>query len=54
MPATADAPTYIVLPLEMPFENYRGFGVSLEPADGSPFPDQRSGPRVFNVRLEDA
>ena len=49
-----DTPTYIVLPLALPFEKYRGFGVSLEPAGGSPYPDQRSGPRVFNVRLEDA
>jgi anti-sigma-K factor RskA len=50
---SSDAPTYVVLPLELPFEDYQGFGVSLEPAGGSPFPDQRSGPRVFNVRLED-
>jgi len=48
-----DDPTFIVLPLDQPFERYRGFGVSLEPAGGSPFPDRRSGPRVFNVPLED-
>lgn len=46
-----DAPTYIVLPLDQPFEHYQGCGVSLEPAGGSPFPNKRSGPRVFNVRL---
>lgn len=45
--------TCIVLPLEYPIEQYNGFGVSLEPATGSPNPNGRSGPRVFNVRLGD-
>ena len=49
---SSNTPTYVVLPLELPFESYQGFGVSLEPAGGSPFPDRRSGPRVFNVRPE--
>ncbi len=45
--------TCIVLPLEYPITEYSGFGVSLEPATGSPNPNGRSGPRVFNVRLGD-
>lgn len=46
--------TCIILPLEYPLEQYNGFGVSLEPAGGSPNPNQRSGPRVVNVRLREA
>lgn len=42
---------FIVIPLEKPVTEYRAFGVSLEPASGSPFPDRASGPRVFRVQL---
>ncbi|MBZ0298988.1 MAG: anti-sigma factor [Anaerolineae bacterium] len=46
--------TCIVLPLEYGLDQYNGFGVALEPAGGSPNPNQRSGPRVASVRLGDA
>jgi anti-sigma-K factor RskA len=48
-----DDATYFVLPLDQPFANYQSFGFSLEPAEGSPFPDRRSGPGVFVVRLSE-
>lgn len=50
-PANADAPTFIYVPLEGSVERYQGFGVSLEPAGGSPYSDQPTGPRVFSVPL---
>lgn len=43
--------TYIQVPLEHPLTAYQGFGVSLEPAGGSPFADQPTGPRVFSIPL---
>jgi|FLYN01.1.fsa_nt_gi anti-sigma-K factor RskA len=43
-------PTYIVLPLEKPLDEYQGFGVSIEPEGGSP-EQGPSGPRVFGVSL---
>ncbi|HLV35915.1 MAG TPA: anti-sigma factor [Spirillospora sp.] len=46
--------TCITLPLQLPFEQYNGFGVSLEQAGGSPDPNRRTGPSVFGVRLNDA
>jgi len=46
-------PTYVTLPLQIPFTNYAGFGVSLEPAGGSPLGNQRSGPSVFRIPLGD-
>lgn len=49
-----DTATNIVLPLAVTFDDYTGFGVSLEPGGGSPFPDRRSGPGVFGVSLDDA
>lgn len=42
---------YIVLPLEKPLAEYTRFGVSIEPAAGSPLIDRPSGPRVFDVSL---
>jgi anti-sigma-K factor RskA len=42
---------FIVVPLEKPVTEYRAFGVSLEPAGGSPYPDKASGPRVFRVEV---
>ncbi len=45
--------TYVSLPLAAPFANYVGFGVSLEPAGGSPLGNQRSGPSVFRIPLAD-
>lgn len=44
--------TYIEVPLAAPFDAYQRFGVSLEPAGGSPFPDRPTGPGVFSVALE--
>ena len=46
--------TYVTLPLQVPFTDYAGFGVSLEPAGGSPLGNQRSGPSVFRIPLGDA
>lgn len=44
--------TYIMIPLEdRSLAEFVAFGVSLEPAGGSPYPDRRSGPRVFSVPL---
>ena len=44
--------TYIEIPLSgRPLDRFAGFGVSLEPAGGSPYPDRRSGPQVFAVPL---
>lgn len=49
--ARGEAETYIEIPLTAPFETYQGFGVSLEPAGGSPYPDRPTGPRVFAVPI---
>lgn len=49
----AGTDTCIVVPLEAPLAQYTGFGVSLEQAGGSPDPNRRTGPRVFNVRLNE-
>lgn len=43
------AAVYIEVPLAAPLEAYQAFGVSLEPAGGSPYPDRPTGPRVFSV-----
>lgn len=48
----ADDATYIQIPLAAPFASYQGFGVSLEPAGGSPYPDRPTGPRVFSVPID--
>ena len=48
----ADDATYIEIPLAAPVASYQGFGVSLEPAGGSPYPDRPTGPRVFSVPLD--
>lgn len=47
----AAGPFYIIVPLEKPASAYEAFGVSLEPAGGSPLADGPSGPRVFRVNL---
>lgn len=47
-----DGTAYVEVPLAEPFEAYQRFGVSLEPAGGSPFPDQPTGPGVFRVSLD--
>lgn len=44
-------PNFIVLPLEKPATGYNRFGVSLEPATGSPLGNKPSGPRVFDVTV---
>ncbi len=41
--------TYIVVPLERPLLAYERFGVSVEPAGGSPYEDRPTGPPVFRV-----
>ncbi len=47
----AGEPTYIVLPLDKPLDEYQAFGVSIEPSGGSPQAGP-TGPRVFGVSLE--
>jgi anti-sigma-K factor RskA len=42
---------YIQVPLEQPVSAYKGVGVSLEPAGGSPYTDRPTGPRVLSVPL---
>jgi anti-sigma-K factor RskA len=42
---------FMEVPLTQPISAYQGVGVSLEPAGGSPYTDQPSGPRVLSVRL---
>lgn len=42
---------YIVIPNEKPIDNYVQFGVSIEPAGGSPLGDKPSGNRVFGVAI---
>ena len=49
----SDSPTNIVLQLDEALDQYTGFGVSLEPAGGSPLGNRRSGPGVFGVNVED-
>jgi anti-sigma-K factor RskA len=49
--ANAQASNYIVLPLEKPVQQYTGFGLSIEPAGGSPNPDGPSGTQVFGVSV---
>ncbi|MBN1967174.1 MAG: anti-sigma factor [Anaerolineae bacterium] len=45
--------TYIVLPVEDgTLEQYASFGVSREPAGGSPYEDQPTGPRMFLVEVQ--
>jgi anti-sigma-K factor RskA len=48
--APPDEPTYILVPLDKPLEEYQGFGVSIEPDGGSPEPGP-TGPRVFAVSV---
>jgi len=48
----ADDPLYITIPLDAPFNAYRGFGVSLEPAGGSPYPARPTGPRMLSVPID--
>jgi len=50
-PAHADDWVYYEIPLAQPVSAYQALGVSLEPAGGSPYPDQPTGPRVFGVPL---
>lgn len=49
--ANVEGENYIVLPLEKPVTEYQAFGVSLEPAGGSPYADRPTGPRVFRVEV---
>lgn len=49
--ASSQREHYIIIPLEKPVTEYRAFGLSLEPAGGSPYADRPSGPRVFGVEV---
>jgi anti-sigma-K factor RskA len=48
--APSGEPTYIVVPLDKPLDEYQGIGVSIEPEGGSPEPGP-TGPRIFGVSL---
>jgi anti-sigma-K factor RskA len=52
--STGDGPYYIIMPLDRPIDEYVGFGMSLEPENGSPFPDAPSGSQLFGVSLAQA
>jgi anti-sigma-K factor RskA len=44
--------TYVAVPLEgRTLADLASVGVSLEPAEGSPYADKPSGPRVFLIPL---
>jgi anti-sigma-K factor RskA len=45
------ATNYIRLPLDRPVEAYTRFGMSIEPAAGSPLINGPSGPQVFGVSI---
>lgn len=47
--ATGDGPYYIIMPLDRPIDEYARFGMSIEPENGSPFPDAPSGTALFSV-----
>lgn len=47
-----DETTFITVPVKgAPLEAFIAFGVSIEPAGGSPYADRPTGPRVFAVPL---
>lgn len=48
---TSQDTLYIQVPFDRPVTAYQGVGVSLEPAGGSPYADQPTGPRVLSVPL---
>jgi anti-sigma-K factor RskA len=47
-----EEPLYIQVPIDDTIDGYAGFGVSIEPAGGSPFPDKPTGPPVFRIPLK--
>jgi anti-sigma-K factor RskA len=47
----AQEAVYIRVPFDQSVTAYKGVGVSLEPAGGSPYADQPTGPRVLSVPL---
>ena len=50
-PMPDDYALYLVIPIEKPIDQYVRFGVSLEPAGGSPLGNKASGERVFQIIL---
>ena len=49
-----DYALYLVLPIEKPVDDYIRFGISLEPAGGSPNGNRASGERVFAFTVPSA
>jgi anti-sigma-K factor RskA len=47
-----ESTVYIRVPATRPIAEYARFGVSLEPADGSPLGNRASGPRVFSIPIQ--
>lgn len=45
----ASGETYVIVPVEEAISAYQAFAVSIEPPEGSPDPNQPSGPVVFTV-----
>lgn len=49
-----EATNYIQVAATRPIDEYLRFGVSLEPAGGSPLGNRASGPRVFSIPIQAA
>lgn len=47
----AESPAYIAVPISRPVREYLRFGVSIEPAEGSPLGNRPTGPRVFSISV---
>lgn len=48
----AQPTNFIMVSAERPIADYLRFGVSLEPASGSPLGNRASGPRVFSIPIQ--
>lgn len=51
---TGHGPYYIIMLLDHPTDEYIRFGMSIEPENGSPFPDAPSGIGLFRVVIAQA
>jgi anti-sigma-K factor RskA len=51
---TGHGPYYIIMPLEETIDQYIRFGMSIEPENGSPYPDSPSGAALFSVMIAQA
>lgn len=51
---TGHGPYYIIMPIDHPISEYVRFGMSVEPENGSPYPDSPSGTPLFSVMVAQA